>query len=104
MSQRGRLLRPSHRILNRLLTGCRDGHRAGVSGPPEPAVQPGGHLHESAAESRQGSMNYQCIDMFSCAKALQKALTKLTEGGQIVEKTNGKQKIYYIKQVGICQQ
>ncbi len=49
-------------------------------------------------------MNYQCIDMFSCAKALQKALTKLTEGGQIVEKTNGKQKIYYIKQVGICQQ
>jgi hypothetical protein len=31
-------------------------------------------------------------------QALQKALTKLTEGGQIVEKTNGKQKIYYIKQ------
>ena len=29
---------------------------------------------------------------------MQKALTKFAESGQIVEKTNGKQKFYYIKQ------
>ena len=32
------------------------------------------------------------------SQAVQKALTKHTESGRVIEKTNGKQKIYYIKQ------
>ena len=54
------------------------------------------NLHQKHGKAVGILLNY-CL-IFTHAQAVQKALTKFSEGGQIVEKTNGKQKFYYVKQ------